>query len=181
MDVVRQWLTGITCAALLAALADGLMPKGAVKQVGKLVCALVLLCALLRPVLVIGIPDRLETSAGVAGKMEQQRIQLEQHSSQLLKTLIERESAAYIVDKAAGLGLDCRAQVTCVAGEGGSWLPHRACITGHLEEEERATLSAVIQSELGIVPECQVYAGGEEVEMEHSGEASGVERDLGPV
>lgn len=181
MDEVRHWLTGITCAALLAALADGLMPKGAIKQVGKLVCALVLLCALLRPVLNIGMPDTMWGAGGAVGEMEQQRVRLEEESSRLLKVLIEQESAAYIVDKAAELGLICRAQVTCVAGEGGTWLPHRAYITGQMEEEGRIKLMAAIQSELGIVPECQVYAGGEEVEMEHSGEDSGVESPLGPV
>lgn len=181
MDEIRQWLIGIISAALLAALADGLMPKGAIRQVGKLVCALVLLCALLRPVLVMRLPDLMGTSVGTVGEMEQQRAQLEQRSGQLLKTIIERESAAYIVDKAAGLGLNCRAQVTCVAGEGGAWLPRYAHITGHLEEEERAKLMAAIQSELGIAPECQVYAGGEEVEMEYPGGDSGVESSLGPV
>ena len=181
MDEVRQWLTGITCAALLAALADGLMPKGAIKQVGKLVCGLVLLCALLRPALAVGMWDRMWGTGGAVGEMEQQRDRLEEESGRLLKTLIEQESAAYIVDKAAELGLNCRVQVTCVAGEGGTWLPHRAYITGQLEEDRQTKLMAAIQSELGIVPECQVYAGGEEVEMEHSGGDSGVDSPLGPV
>lgn len=180
MEVVRQWLIGITCAALLAALADGLMPKGAVKQVGKLVYALVLLCALLRPVLGLAMPVG-EKNLDSVIESAQQRKALEERSGQILKTLIEQESAAYIVDKAAGLGLHCRAQVTCVAGEGGTWLPHCAYITGLPEEEGRAKLSAAIQSELGIAPECQVYAGGEEGEVEYPGGASGVENDLGPV
>ena len=180
MELVRQWLIGITCAALVAALSDSLMPKGAIRQVGKLVCALVLLCALLRPVLGMALPIELG-NPGIITESMQQRTMLEERSGQILKTLIERESAAYIVDKAAGLGLLCRAQVTCVAGEGGTWVPHRAYITGCLEQAGQVKLSAAIQSELGIAPECQVYAGGEESEMEYPGSASGVENALGPI
>lgn len=169
MDGIRQWLIGIACSALLAALAEGLMPKGAIKQIGKLVCALILLCALLRPMLVFRLPNEISRSFRFMGEMEEQRAHLEQSSGQMLKRLIEQESAAYIVDKAAGLGLICRAQVTCVLGEGDVWIPNRAYITGQLEEEKRAKLTVAIQSELGIAPECQVYAGGEEIEMEPSG------------
>jgi len=49
MELVRGWLLGITGAAILAAVADGLMPEGGVRQVGKLVCGLVLLFAVLAP------------------------------------------------------------------------------------------------------------------------------------
>lgn len=161
IEIVRQWLTGVTCAALIAALADGLMPKGAVKQVGKLVCALVLLCAVLRPVLTLRVPDVIQGLNAALGQTEQQQARLEQHSGAMLKTLIERESAAYIVDKAAQLGLVCQAQVTCEVGEAGTWLPHWVRITGQMGAQQQAQLTMAIQSELGIAPECQVYAGGE--------------------
>ena len=161
MELVRQWLTGVICAALIAALADGLMPKGAVKQVGKLVCALVLLCALLRPVLTLNLPDMTYTFCVAEGEMDRQRAQLEQHSETMLKTLIERQSAAYIVDKAARMGADCQVRVVCEAGEGGTWLPQRVYITGQMDGGQWDELTAAIQSEFGIQPECQLYAGGE--------------------
>ena len=161
IEIIRQWLTGVTCAALMAALADGLMPKGPVKQVGKLVCALVLLCAVLRPVLTLRVSGPGEFLDATWGQADVQRTRLEQHSGSLLKTLIERESAAYIVDKAANLGAVCQAQVECESGEGGVWLPSSARITGQLDNGQRGELTAAIQNELGIVPERQVYAGGE--------------------
>ena len=161
IEIIRQWLTGVTCAALMAALADGLMPKGPVKQVGKLVCALVLLCAVLRPVLTLRMPGPNEFIDMTRGQADAQHTRLEQRSGSLLKTLIERESAAYIVDKAANLGAVCQAQVECEPGEGGVWLPCSARITGQLDDGQRGELTAAIQNELGIVPERQVYAGGE--------------------
>lgn len=161
MELVRQWLLGVTCAALMAALADGLMPKGAVKQVGKLVCALVLLCAVLRPLLSVNITDSGQLLSRLQGEVEDSRAQLEQDSAQMLKTLIERECGAYIVDKAARFGAVCHAQVECASSEAGTWLPRRAYITGQLNAQQRQQLTAAVHSELGIAPECLVYAGGE--------------------
>ena len=161
IELVRQWLIGVICAALITALADGLMPKGAVRQVGKLVCALVLLFGLLRPVLILELPDMSRKFDAAAGQMEQQRAQLEQRSGTMLKTLIESQSEAYIVDKAAQIGLDCQVRVECRAGEEGTWLPQSVCVTGQMDADQQAELTAAIQQEFGIAPECQVYAGGE--------------------
>ncbi len=161
MELVRQWLLSVTCAALMAALADGLMPKGAVKQVGKLVCALVLLCAVLRPVLSVQLPDTGQLLSGVRGKVEDSRAGLEQDSEQMLKTLIERECGAYIVDKAAMLGAVCRAQVECKADATGVWKPDRAYVAGLLDNGQRKELTALVHSELGISPEGVCVAGGE--------------------
>ena len=49
MDAAREWLLGVTAAAILAALAEGLMQEGGPKRVGRLVCGLVLLAAVFRP------------------------------------------------------------------------------------------------------------------------------------
>ena len=35
LELIRQWLVGITCAAMIAALAEGLAPPGAVRKVGR--------------------------------------------------------------------------------------------------------------------------------------------------
>lgn len=161
MELVRQWLLGVTCASLMAALAEGLMPKGAVRQVGRLVCALVILCAVLRPVLLLRVPDGGQLLDDMRGAVTDSRMQLEQDSGQMLKTLIERECGAYIVDKAAGLGAECQAQVECILGNGSVWLPYSARIAGQLSGEQRQTLTAQIHSGLGISPERLVYAGGE--------------------
>lgn len=160
IEVVQKWLTGVICAALMTAIADGLMPKGAVRQVGKLVCALVLLCALLRPMMNVGLADVEREFHGAAGKTQQQTMP-EQQSSIMMKTLIEQHCAAYILDKAARIGLDCQVRVECQAAQGGIWLPRSVCITGQMDKEQQDELSTLIRDDLGIAPEHQVYTGGE--------------------
>ena len=51
MDLVGNWLTGVTAAAILCALANSLMPDGPVRRVGRLACGLAVLAAVLGPVL----------------------------------------------------------------------------------------------------------------------------------
>lgn len=161
MEWVRQWLLSMTCAALIAALADGLMPKGAVRQVGRLVCALMLLCVVLRPVLRVRIPSAEQLMERMGQELAADRERLEQHGGDMLKTLIERESAAYIVDKAAALGSECEVRVECLLSEENLWLPYRAEVSGRLSREQRQRLTVQIQNELGISPERLIYTGGE--------------------
>lgn len=161
IEMMRQWLVSVTCAALIAALAESLMPKSGAGQIGRLTCAMVLLCAILQPVLSVDVPNPNETLDAIYAKVQSEQTGLEQRAEAMLKTLIERDSGAYIVDKAAGLGVACQAQVACVQGEGGAWLPNSVLITGQMGDAQRKELIAAIQNELGILPEHQVYAGGE--------------------
>ena len=47
---MKTWLMRVIAAAILCTIAQDLSPKGSVKQVGRLVCAMVLLCVVLSPV-----------------------------------------------------------------------------------------------------------------------------------
>lgn len=160
MNLIRTWLTQVTCAALLAAAADGLMPKGPVKKVGMLACAMVILCTLIRPVIhwSASLP---EVTAGVVQERNQIRQeQLKQDSGVILKTLIEQQIGAYILDKAAGLGVICQVDVVCQQRDE-VWLPQSVYIAGTMEQTQRQVLTDAIQRDLGVPPECQVYTGGE--------------------
>ena len=57
MDLVGNWLTGVTAAAILCALANSLMPDGPVRRVGRLACGLAVLAAVLGPVCMLVVPD----------------------------------------------------------------------------------------------------------------------------
>lgn len=51
MELLRQWLVGITCAAMIVALADSLTPSGTVRKIGRMAGGLLLLVAVVQPVL----------------------------------------------------------------------------------------------------------------------------------
>ena len=150
MEAARQWLLGVLSVCLVCALADALMPKGGVKRVGQLVCGLVIALAILAPAAdfdLAGGQRWLEDYLAGVGRREDE---LEEQVNMGMKTIIEERYAAYIVDKAAGLGLSCAVQVTCEPDGEGLWLPVRAELTGAASPEARAELAALLEAELGL-------------------------------
>lgn len=154
MSFLREWLLGVTAAALAIALAQSLTPEGTVKKVGKLVGGLVLLLAVVGPVARIdltALTDFWTTSAyeteGAARGGEE-----------VLKILIAQKTGAYIVDKGQSLG--CRvteAEVTVAGDESGWPVPRSVVVKGDWTAEQREELSRVIEEELDIPPARQVF------------------------
>lgn len=105
MEWLRAWLLSVTAAALIAALTDALCPKGYSRKLGHMAGGLLLLLAVLSPI------GRLD-SVRLADALAKYRLGREEaaeammvDSQDLRKAIIARESAAYISDKAAALGI----------------------------------------------------------------------------
>ena len=65
MELVGNWLTGVTAAAILCALANSLMPDGPVRRVGRLACGLAVLAAVLAGMLAGLATGVLHTACGI--------------------------------------------------------------------------------------------------------------------
>ena len=157
MGAVRSWLLTVIAASLICVLADALMPPGAVRRVGRLVCGLVLLGAILTPL------ARLDLSGGqrwledYLASLENREAELAETVNEQMKVIIEQEYAAYIVDKTARLGLTCGIRVECGLSEEGLYLPLRVRISGALTEGERARITQIIREDLGVPEQEQLY------------------------
>lgn len=163
MAAVREWLLSLVAAALLCALADALMPKGAVRRVGRLVCGLVLLAAILSPAVRLDVAGGQRWLEDYLASVDRRTAELRETVDSQRKVIIEQEYAAYIVDKAAELGLSCSVRVTCRDGEEGLYLPERVEITGTFSDSARAGLARCIAEELGVPETEQRYIDKEEV------------------
>ena len=118
MTLLRTWIVSVTACAMVIAAAEALMPDGAVKRVGKLTGGLILVLGLLQPLVKLDYDDWLDDlPAQTAGAVTQE--ELEGAAYAPMKSIIERELSAYIVDKGAQLGVTCTAQVVCETGEDG--------------------------------------------------------------
>lgn len=162
IEGLRGWLLSVTAAAILCALADSLMPKGPVKRVGGLVCALVLLAAVIRPVVRLEVGGASEWLQSRLEQTDGQAHQLEGQVDEQLKIIIQREYEAYIVDKAAQLGAVCQVRVECAPGEEGLYFPRQVTVRGTLTQSQRQELAQCIQTELGVPPAGQTYTEEEE-------------------
>ena len=163
MDGLRTWLLSLMFAAVLCAIARALMPAGPVKRAGGLICGLVMLSAVLAPAVQLSSAAAEAWTAQWSEGQAQREEELRQGVNEEMKRIIEQEFAAYIVDKAAEFGLDCTAQVTCEAAEDGLCLPVRAEVTGPLSQADQDRLTQLLQEELGIPAEGQVYHIEEEL------------------
>lgn len=157
MELLRSWLLGVIAASLLTAVADSLMPEGAVKQTGKLACGLVVLFAVLSPLMRLDPHQMEEWLEDYAITQEEQKTQLAQQRSEQMKTVMEERFAAYISDKTEALGAVCRVRVECEAQEPDVFLPVRAELTGNWDPEIRAQLERLLEEDLGIPLKQQSY------------------------
>ena len=163
MGGLRAWLLSLICAAVLCALARALMPPGAVKRVGGLVCSLVLLAAVLSPAVELSPQAAQAWLIQLTDGQAQREAELHQQLEDGIKPIIEQEFAAYIVDKAAEWGLAVTARVECAASEDGLYLPCRAEVAGPLSQADRSRLTGMIREDLGIPEDGQTYHTGEEL------------------
>ena len=153
MGALREWLTSVVVVSVLLAVVQTLIPEGTIRKIGAFTGGLILLVTLLQPLLGVEFEDlelRLEQSRET---VEQRQQELEQAGERELAELIERQTAAYIWDKADALGLDLSAEVRVERGPEGIPLPVSATLTGTYSE----ALSAYLERELGIPRERQVW------------------------
>lgn len=157
MEFLRNWMMGITAAAIILSLADSLMPDGAVKKIGKLTGGLLLMIVVLRPFLNLNY----ET---LAGSLANYRIEVQEFSSgieieneRLKKIIIEDRTGAYIQDKAGELGLRCFVEVSCELDESESLFPASVIVSGEMEQRQIDELSKWIEGEIAIPKEKQRF------------------------
>ncbi len=151
MSFLREWILGITCAALLAALLAAFLPKrGGVRQAGHLAAGLLLMLAAVQPLSGLDFESLAATLAELRVSQSGRSEELATQSDEILKQIIESETEAYILDKANGLGIQCQVEVTYAADEDGSPYPVRVRVAGNLSEDQKEQLSQVLESELGL-------------------------------
>ena len=156
-EVVRQWLLGVACTALILALADSLAPDGSVKKVCRMAGGLALLLAAVGPLLRLdsGILDNMLEEYRTAARSYEETLEEQNHL--FYQTVIEGSAAAYIVDKAEELGISCQAEVTFSYDEEGVPCPWEVTAWGDWTDEAQEALERLLEDDLGVPPQRQHY------------------------
>lgn len=158
-DWIRDWIFSLTGTALVCAAARRLTPEGRVKSVLRLVCAVAMAAALFSPLLrgaldtyPLELARYRAQGAAIAGEGTDVRRALD-------RDIIERETEAYIMDKARTLAVPLRAvHVALRWSTEGVWLPETAELTGPYD----ARLARILEAELGIPLAAQNWRDDEE-------------------
>ena len=149
--MASRYVLSLITAALLGGIITGMLPGGSCGKLLKLLCGVFLLAAVLRPLGELELPDLelwlsqqdLDAQAAVADGLDFAQAQKRQVISQRLE--------AYILDKAAELGMDIVVELTLDK----THCPQAALLTGSVSQSQRERLGEILETELGIPKECQ--------------------------
>ena len=151
IGAVRAWLTSVVAVSLLLAVAQTVIPEGNIRRISGFTGGLILLAALLQPVLRTDL-SRLRLDLDAYDRaIAERRAELDRAGEAELASVIASRTEAYILDKAALLGLPLTVQVGTETGPDGIPLPWSAEVTG----PRSAELAAYMERELGIPQERQ--------------------------
>ena len=157
MELIRQWLLGMACAAMAAALAQSLAPEGGPKRICRLASGLVLLLATVQPLLRLDEGALAKLAGDLPASVGGYTDALEEENDLLYQSIIERQTAAYILDKAEALGVSCQVEVKYRYDQDGAPYPHEARFRGTWTQEQREGLEEMLEEDLGIPPERQSF------------------------
>lgn len=149
MEWLRSWLLSITCAAMIAAVADALCPGGFSKTLTRMAGGLLLLLAALGPLARLdetALADALAQLRQPAGADAQAMTQ-----DETIKSIIAQETAAYISDKAAALGIqEAQVEVRCRMTEDGFPTPESIAVRGKGSEEAWSRLEEALAADFSL-------------------------------
>lgn len=156
MEWMRGWLFSIVCAAMVAAVADVLSPKGFLKQLARYAGGLLVLLAVLGPVKQLDSNVIGDAMADLKGRYGGVTEAFAQQNAEVTKAIIAQETAAYISDKAAELGItQCRVEVRCRVTDEGFPAPESVRVEGCGDDRAWRELSRAITADFAIEQKAQ--------------------------
>jgi stage III sporulation protein AF len=161
MDFLREVILSVTVAALIVALAEAVTPPGGVKKAARLTGGLVLMFGLLQPLVRTDFEELFAAANAAAEITVASPEEMAANETEFLKSIIEKETEAYVLDKARSLGIVCLARITCQTGENNIPYPVSALVEGDLDAGARSEIAAILSGDLGIPPENQILPSGD--------------------
>lgn len=157
MDGLRQYVISVTAAALICGVVSGLVQNGTAKELIRLLCGLFLAFTVIRPIAGLDFNALTEFSLSYTQEAESMAAMGENMARQSMADIIKAESEAYILDKAAALNAALAVEVT--VSEDGTPVPVAAELCGDISPYARQQLEDILQEDLGIAKEYQLWTG----------------------
>lgn len=151
LEALRGWIFKIIGAAVLSSIALSVTLSPKMKRVVSLCCSFLAAAVLLSPL--AGFSGASVSDAGAGDRASYRSDGLEQKNEELRRAIIEEECRAYILSKAAELGVDAEASV--MLSEDGT--PNSCRVTAECGAAVKYALSGTIERDLGIPGERQYW------------------------
>ena len=157
MEALRQYVVSVVAAAIICGIVTGFLSKGNAGQIIKLICGLFLAFTVIRPIAKIDITDLSNFSLSFSKEAAEAVALGENLSRESIAEIIKEETEAYILDKAAALNAAPEVEVTVSDEE--PIIPIAARISGERSPYAKQQLQRVLEEELGISKENQLWTG----------------------
>ena len=158
-EALRSWVIGIAGAAMVTAVAMTVTPEGKVKKIVALICGLMTVVALIKPLTGFDYTSFSKYLTQYRNDAEAFGAEVDSENENLRRRIIEDKCQAYILDKGKSLGItDLAVTVTAQWSEDGYWYPSGASLMTNADRETRDKLSQSIEAELGISPEELIWS-----------------------
>ena len=155
MEGLRQYVISVTTAAIVCGMLTAMLKKGAMQSLVKLLCGFFLAFSFLSPIGRLelkALPQDLGPDYQEASGAAQEG---ERYARNSIAEIIKEQTEAYILDKAAELGLSLEAEVFLSGDE--IPVPVSVRITGQASEIERRRMEMILEKDLGIAKENQTW------------------------
>lgn len=149
MEALRQYIISVVAAALICGIITGLFPKGAAREVMKLVCGLFLAYTVLRPMAGAELGNLEDLPFSFSSQGEAAAALGTQMAEESMAQFIKEETQAYILDKASKLGLTLEADVTLDEEN----IPVAVTLRGQVSPYDRSRLERMLTQDLAIAKE----------------------------
>ena len=158
MEALGQYVISVVTASIICGILLTLSPKGMLQQGMKLLCGLFLTFSVLHPVMNLDLEYWLSQLTG-AYDLEGKSVAAlgTEYAVASISERIKEETEAYILDKAASLGVTLRVDVEVSSEE--PFLPVSVTLWGAVSSYVREQLQEIITNDLGISKENQRWTG----------------------
>ena len=156
---LRSWIIGLAGAAMVTAAAMTVTPEGKVKKIVSLICGLMTIIALIKPLAGFDYSSFSKYLSQYKNAADTFSVAMVSENENLTRRIIEDKCQAYILDKGKSLGItDLTVTVTAEWSEDGYWYPSSASLMTNADSEARSKLSQSIEAELGISSEELIWS-----------------------
>ena len=153
MIEIRQYFLSVICVVVLCGLMQLLLPSGTAGALLKLICGLLVMITVVRPLL----QDRFfQWDLALENIHREQELAIwegENYSRESLRKIIMEKTQAYILNKASELGADITVELEL--SRDSPYLPKKVTLFGTITPYAKQQMAEFMESELGIAKEDQ--------------------------
>ena len=155
MGGLRRYIIAVITASILGGILTSAVKEGGCGRLLKLMCGVFLLITVVQPIAGLEIPDLSAWTADIVSEGEQAVEQGENYFADQRDAIIKEKTEAYILDKAGELGIQIQAEVSVSDTE--EPVPSGVVLTGSVEPGQKQRLEIILEQELGIPRENQLW------------------------